>query len=143
MVNKATHTKVYDIFTKSLEYIQDAIIIFICLLLFILMINVMVGLFDIMLHPVDFKIIASEIIFILVLIEVYRLLIIYLREHRIAIDIMVEVGIVSTLREIILVGVLEVEPMSLFAISVFLISALLLLRYGAIRVKETKMEKRQ
>jgi uncharacterized membrane protein (DUF373 family) len=100
------------------------------------MINVMLGLFKIMFQPVDFKIIASEIIFILVLIEVYRLLIIYLKEHRIAIDIMVEVGIVSTLREIILVGVLEIDPMLLAAISIFLISTLLLLRYGAIRIRE-------
>lgn len=136
MTKEGTHTKIHDIFRKMLEYIQDVIIIFVCLALFMLMINVMMGLFKTMLQPVDFKIIASEIIFILVLIEVYRLLIIYLKEHRIAIDIMVEVGIVSTLREIILVGVLEIEPMLLASISIFLISTLLLLRYGAIRISE-------
>ncbi|OPY16888.1 phosphate-starvation-inducible PsiE family protein [uncultured Methanomethylovorans sp.] len=136
MTKEGTHTKIHDIFRKMLECIQDMIIIFVCLALFMLMINVMLGLFKIMFQPVDFKIIASEIIFILVLIEVYRLLIIYLKEHRIAIDIMVEVGIVSTLREIILVGVLEIDPMLLAAISIFLISTLLLLRYGAIRIRE-------
>lgn len=136
MTKEGTHTKIHDIFRKMLECIQDMIIIFVCLALFMLMINVMLGLFKIMFQPVDFKIIASEIIFILVLIEVYRLLIIYLKEHRIAIDIMVEVGIVSTLREIILVGVLEIEPMLLASISIFLISTLLLLRYGAIRINE-------
>ncbi|MBC7085963.1 MAG: phosphate-starvation-inducible PsiE family protein [Methanomethylovorans sp.] len=140
MPKAATHTKIHDIFRKALEYIQDIIIIFICLLLFILMINVLFGLFDIMLKPVDFKIVASEIIFLLVLIEVYRLLVIYLREHRIAIDIMVEVGIVSTLREIILVGVLEVQPLLLVSVSIFLISMLSLLRYGSIRIQEKEDE---
>lgn len=136
MTNQAIYTKVHDIFRKVLEYIQDGIIIGICMLLFILMINVTIRLFTTIFQPIDFKIIASEIIFVLVLIEIYRLLVIYLREHRIAIDIMVEVGIVSTLREIILLGTLEVEPLSLFAVSIFLVSMLLLLRYGAIRIKE-------
>lgn len=100
------YIRVHELFRRMLENVQDVIIIGICLVLFILMIRAIVALILNLFEPFDFRIIAAELIFILVLIEIYRLLIIYLREHRIAVDIMIEVGIVSALREIILHGIL-------------------------------------
>ena len=55
----------------------------------------------------EFRQIIAEVLFILVMVEVVRLLIIYLEEHRVAVDFMVELGIVATLREIVLRGVTE------------------------------------
>ena len=55
-----------------------------------------------MLQGTDFSLVVGDILFILVLLEVFRLLVIYLEEHRVSVSTMVEVGIVSTLREVIL-----------------------------------------
>jgi hypothetical protein len=40
------------------------------------------------------------VLFMLVMVEVVRLVIIYLSEHRVAVDFMVDLGIISTLREV-------------------------------------------
>ena len=136
------YTKVHEIFRTLLENIQDVIIIGICIVLFLLMIKAIIGLLFALIQPFDFRIIAAELIYVLVLIEIYRLLIIYLREHRIAVDIMIEVGIVSALREIILHGVLEIDPLKIIAVSVLFVALLLLLRYGAVRKEETETDAR-
>ena len=49
----------------------------------------------------------SEVVFVLILTEVYRLLIFYLREHRISVALTIEVALVSTLREVMLKGAHE------------------------------------
>lgn len=136
------YTRVHELFRRLLENIQDFIIIGICLVLFVLMIRSIATLAFNLFGSYDFRVVAAELIYILVLIEIYRLLIIYLREHRIAVDIMIEVGIVSALREIILHGILEIDPLKIFAISVLFIALLLLLRYGAVRVTEKETEER-
>ncbi|HPX72508.1 MAG TPA: hypothetical protein PKW51_01250, partial [Methanoregulaceae archaeon] len=46
---------------------------------------------------------------------------------------MIEVGIVSILREVILHGILGIDPFILVAIAILLISLTLLLRYGSLR----------
>lgn len=51
--------------------------------------------------------ITADILFILVLVESFCLLIIYLQEQRVSIGVSVEVAIVSVLREVILQGILE------------------------------------
>jgi uncharacterized membrane protein (DUF373 family) len=138
MAVEVLYTKIHDIFRRLLENIQDVIIIGICIVLFILMLKVMGGLVLALFQPLDFRTLAGELIYILVLVEIYRLLIIYLREHRIAVDIMIEVGIVSALREIILIGVLEINPWNIIAISVLFIALLLLLQYGSVRKIENE-----
>jgi uncharacterized membrane protein (DUF373 family) len=142
MAVEVLYTKIHDIFRRLLENIQDIIIIGICIVLFILMLKVMSSLVLALFQPLDFRTLAGELIYILVLVEIYRLLIIYLREHRIAVDIMIEVGIVSALREIILIGVLEIDPLNIIAISVLFIALLLLLQYGSLRKNETETDMR-
>ena len=136
------YTRVHEIFRRLLENIQDIIIIGICIVLFILMIKAIAGLLYGLIQTVDFRTIAAELIYILVLIEIYRLLIIYLREHRIAVDIMIEVGVVSALREIILHGILEIDPMKIIAIAILFVALLLLLRFGAVRKEEREADVR-
>ncbi|OPX63207.1 MULTISPECIES: phosphate-starvation-inducible PsiE family protein [unclassified Methanoregula] len=136
------YTRVHELFRRLLENIQDIIIIGICIVLFVLMIRSIATLVFSLFGPYDFRGVAAELIYILVLIELYRLLIIYLREHRIAVDIMIEVGIVSALREIILHGILEIDPLKIIAIAVLFTALLLLLRYGAVRVVEMETEER-
>jgi uncharacterized membrane protein (DUF373 family) len=51
----------------------------------------------------------SEVIFVLILTELYRLLIFYLREHRVSVALTVEVALISTLQEMVLKGAHEFE----------------------------------
>ncbi|MGJ3252168.1 MAG: phosphate-starvation-inducible PsiE family protein, partial [Elainellaceae cyanobacterium] len=70
------------------------------------------------------------ILFLLILVELFRLLIIYLQEHRVSIGVAVEVSIVSVLREIIVRGVLETPWVQVLVACVFLLvlGALLVIR---------------
>ena len=140
MAVEVLYTRIHDIFRRLLENIQDVIVIGICVVLFILMLKVIASLILSLLYPLEFRTIAAELIYVLVLVEIYRLLIIYLREHRIAVDIMIEVGIVSVLREIILLGILEINPWTIIAVSVLFIALLFLLHYGSLRKMENEAE---
>ena len=62
----------------------------------------------------------SEIVFVLILMELYRLMIYYLREHRISVALTVEVALVSILRELMLKGAYEFEWPRLVALSLLL-----------------------
>ena len=63
----------------------------------------------------------SEIVFVLILMELYRLMIYYLREHRISVALTVEVALVSILREVMLKGAYEFEWLRLVGLSLLLV----------------------
>ena len=90
-----------------LELVQDLIVISLCIGLFSFMVMQLREMFLSLLPPLDFPHVTADILFLLILVELFRLLIIYLKEHRISIGVAVEVSIVSVLREIIVRGVLE------------------------------------
>ena len=89
---------------KSLENVQDAIVIAICIGLFGAMVVQLWGMFQALLPPSNFSTVTSDILFLLILVEMFRLLIIYLQEHEISIGVAVEVSVVSVLREVIVHG---------------------------------------
>ena len=125
---------------KYLELVQDFIVLGLCAALFVAMLVKLFHLGKSLLSGTDFSAVIADILFILVLIELFRLLIIYLEEHRISVATMVEVGIVATLREVILVGAMQVEWRQMLVLSVFLLTLAVVLRYSGVRtaVPETK-----
>jgi uncharacterized membrane protein (DUF373 family) len=84
----------------------------------------------------DFRGVIAQVLFILVMVEVVRLVIIYLEEHRVAVDFMVELGIVATLREIVLRGATELAWQQLLALTALLLALGALLRFGDLRTIE-------
>jgi uncharacterized membrane protein (DUF373 family) len=104
-----------------LETVQDAIVISLCVGLFSFMAIQLRELFLSLLPPLDFTRVTADILFILILVELFRLLIIYLQEHRVSIGVAVEVSIVSVLREIIVRGVLEIPWTQVMATCAFLL----------------------
>jgi uncharacterized membrane protein (DUF373 family) len=88
------------------------------MMLFAAMLIKLVHLGQFMMRGTDFALVVGDILFILVLLELFRLLLIYLEEHRVSVETMVEVGIVSTLREVILKGALHIEWPQLLVVSV-------------------------
>jgi uncharacterized membrane protein (DUF373 family) len=112
---------------RALELVQDAIAISLCIGLFCVMVLQLKEIFLSLVTNVRFHEITADILFILILVELFRLLIIYLQEQRVSIGVSVEVAIVSVLREVIVKGVLEVEWHQVMATCAFLISMALLM----------------
>ncbi|MFM7365569.1 MAG: phosphate-starvation-inducible PsiE family protein [Cuspidothrix sp.] len=110
-----------DRIVRNLELFQDIIVISLCLSLFCVMVLRLGDMFLSFLHPLNIRQVTSDILFILILVELFRLLVDYLQERSISVGAAVEITIVSALREIILRGVLEIPPDQLFGLSIFLL----------------------
>ncbi|MBV9388531.1 MAG: phosphate-starvation-inducible PsiE family protein [Chroococcidiopsidaceae cyanobacterium CP_BM_ER_R8_30] len=112
---------------SCLETVQDLIIISLCIGLFSVMVIQLRAMFISLLPPLDFRAVTSDILFLLILVELFRLLIIYLQEQRVSIGVAVEVSIVSVLREVIVRGVLEAHWSQVLSACAFLMVMALLL----------------
>lgn len=107
---------------KALELVQDLIVISLCIGLFGFMVLQIRLMFLSLLPPVNFNVVTADILSLLIWVELFRLLIIYLQEKRISIGVAVEVAIVSVLREIIVKGILETQGTQVLAVCAFLLS---------------------
>ncbi|PPS42836.1 phosphate-starvation-inducible PsiE family protein [Chroococcidiopsis sp. TS-821] len=131
---------------QRLETIQNVIVVILSIALFCFMVIRLGDLFLSMLVPLGFQKVTSDILFILILVELFRLLIIYLKEQRISVGVAVEVSIVSVLREVIIRGALEIAWQQILAICAFLLvlGGLLLIRAWMARIfNRIEMEKKQ
>jgi uncharacterized membrane protein (DUF373 family) len=119
-----------DRIVKTLETVQDFIVISLCMGLFSFMVIELRAMFFSLLPPLDFQNVTADILFLLILVELFRLLIIYLQEQRVSIGVAVEVSIVSVLREVIVRGVLEAPWTQVMSACAFLLvlGGLLLIR---------------
>ncbi|GAB1543826.1 hypothetical protein NUACC21_65020 [Scytonema sp. NUACC21] len=129
---KKSFTEKYEWLNRSLivrclETIQDLIVISLCIGLFSLMAIQLRAMFYSLLPPLNFQGVTSDILFLLILVELFRLLIIYLQEQRVSIGVAVEVSIVSVLREVIVRGVLEAQWNQILAACAFLLVMAVLL----------------
>jgi uncharacterized membrane protein (DUF373 family) len=106
---------------RALEAIQDLIVVSLCLGLFCFMLIQLRGMFISLLPPLNFRAVTADILFLLILVELFRLLIIYLQEQRVSIGVAVEVAIVSVLREVIVRGVFEVPWSQVLSACAFLL----------------------
>lgn len=106
---------------RLLETVQDFIVICLCIGLFSFMVLQLREMVLSLLPPLEFQPVTSDILFLLILVELFRLLIIYLQEHRVSIGVAVEVSIVSVLREIIVRGVLETPWLQVLVACAFLL----------------------
>jgi uncharacterized membrane protein (DUF373 family) len=118
----ASHTQVHSLVRRALENLQDVIAFLLIMLLLLLSLQTLWRLARMALIEAASAIdLLSEIIFVLMLMEVYRLMIFYLREHRISVALTVEVALVSTLREVILKGAHEFDWRRIMGLSLLLV----------------------
>jgi uncharacterized membrane protein (DUF373 family) len=116
------YTQVHSLVRRTLENLQDVIASLLMVLLLVLSLQALWRLARMaLIEAAATTQSLSEIIFVLILTEVYRLLIFYLRDHRISVALMVEVALVSTLREVMLKGAHEFEWLRLLGLSLLLI----------------------
>lgn len=106
---------------QTLELIQDLIVVFLCIGLFSFMSLQIKEMFLSLIGPIEFHSVTADILYLLIMVELFRLLIIYLQEKRVSIGVAVEVAIVSVLREIIVGGVLQTDSIQILAACVFLL----------------------
>lgn len=112
---------------RTLETVQDTIIVCLCIGLFGVMTIQIRAMFFSLLPPAHFREVTADILYLLILVELFRLLIIYLQEQRVSVGVAVEVAIVSVLREIIVNSILEVQWTQILATCAFLMVMALLL----------------
>ena len=112
---------------QNLDNLQD-IVVFVCAALLVFKMMLILG--DVFLDiraGVDFKTIAADSLFLLILVELFRLLAVYLKYHRIYVGIAVEVTIVSILREVILIGLVHMDYQLVWAMCGFIFALSLLM----------------
>ncbi|HIK46376.1 MAG TPA: phosphate-starvation-inducible PsiE family protein, partial [Leptolyngbyaceae cyanobacterium M65_K2018_010] len=81
-----------NVVVRLLETVQDLIVISLCIGLFSFMVMQLREMFLSLLPPLNFPQVTADILFLLILVELFRLLIIYLQEHRVSIGVAVEVS---------------------------------------------------
>ncbi|MBD2531666.1 phosphate-starvation-inducible PsiE family protein [Nostoc flagelliforme FACHB-838] len=101
---------------RNMEAFQDLIVIVLCLGLFAVMLIQLWGIAIALMQPLDYKHMTAKILFVLILVELFRLLMVYLQEHSISVGVAVEVTIVSLLREVVVHGALEMHWVNTLAI---------------------------
>jgi uncharacterized membrane protein (DUF373 family) len=115
------HTQVHSLVRRTLEVLQDVVATLLMLLLLVLSLQALWRLAQMAIAGLAATTeLLSDIIFVLILMELYRLMIYYLREHRISVALTVEVALVSILRELMLKGAYEFEWPRLVALSLLL-----------------------
>jgi uncharacterized membrane protein (DUF373 family) len=116
------HTQIHMLVRRTLENLQDVIASLLMLLLILLALQTLwrIGRMAVV-EAAATNQLLSEIIFVLILMEVYRLLIFYLREHRVSVALTVEVALISTLQELVLKGAHESEWLRLLGLSLLLV----------------------
>lgn len=116
------HTQVHALVRRALEHSQDVVVAVLMVLLLVLSLQALWRLAQMaFLEGAATTLLLSEVIYVLILTELYRLLIFYLREHRISVALAVEVALVSTLREVMLKGVHEFEWLRLLGLSLLIV----------------------
>ncbi|MDJ0571393.1 MAG: phosphate-starvation-inducible PsiE family protein [Pleurocapsa sp. MO_192.B19] len=116
---------------RNLDKLQDVIVFGCGILLVFKMMLILVDMFLGLNQGIDVKSITADSLFLLILVELFRLLAVYLKHHRIYVGIAVEVAVVSVLREIIVEGLIHMEaPLVLATCSfLFVLGALMLVSH--------------
>jgi len=99
------HTQVHATLRRTLEHLQDVVAFLLMLVLLVFSLQTLWGLARMaFLGEARANEVLSEIISVLILMELYRLMIFYIREHRVSVALTVEVALISTLQEVMLKG---------------------------------------
>jgi uncharacterized membrane protein (DUF373 family) len=116
------HTDIHDRGSRLMELLQDGVVV---------LLNVtLLGMGFVFLYRVWVEIVAfgdlqeglSNIIVVVITVELYRLSVHYLRYHRVDLNILVEVGVSAIIQKVILVGVDKYSMQQLIGISLILVA---------------------
>ena len=98
----AVHTNVHEALSRYFEWAQDGIAAGLAVVVLVIMLQGIVKLFQLaVLDGQPPSAVLPQIVLLLIFVELFRTLLYYLREHRVAVGLMIEVAIVSILRELL------------------------------------------
>lgn len=120
---------------RNLDRLQDLVVFGCGILLVFKMMLILADIFFALKAGENLKIITAQSLFLLILVELFRLLAVYLEHHRIFVGIAVEVAVVSVLREIIVEGLIHMNALHVFAVCSFLL-VLAILMYVSYKVEK-------
>jgi uncharacterized membrane protein (DUF373 family) len=104
----AVHTDVHAALSHYFEWAQDGIASLLAIVVLVIMVQGIVKLFQLaLLEGQPPSAVLPQIILLLIFVELFRTLLYYLREHRVAVGLMIEVAIVSILREVLVKAPVE------------------------------------
>ncbi len=113
---------------RKLELLQDFIVLSLSITLFCAMLLQLGDMLFALVKTRNIQEVTSDTLFLLILVELFRLLVIYLQERRISVGVAVEVAMVSVLREVIVHGLLQISENKILAACLFLLVLGFLLR---------------
>ncbi|MDB5072269.1 MAG: hypothetical protein JWM87_3380 [Candidatus Eremiobacteraeota bacterium] len=97
------HTHVHEWISRYLEWAQDAIVASLAVVVLIVMVQALWTLARVALFEGrEPRVVLPQIVLLLILVELFRTLLFYLREHRVAVGLMIEIAIVGVLRELLI-----------------------------------------
>ncbi|MDJ0745213.1 MAG: phosphate-starvation-inducible PsiE family protein [Xenococcaceae cyanobacterium MO_167.B27] len=100
---------------RNLDRVQDLVVFCGGVILVLKMIFILADIVMALKTDLDFQTFISQSLFLLILVDLFRLLTVYLKDHRIVVSIAVEVTILCVLREIIVQGLMHIDEIHLFA----------------------------
>lgn len=114
----AQYTQVHKVFRKMLEIAFDLVImIFLFFILYLTLYSIYLN-FKLTYSVVEPKFLVANVLVTIILIETYRILIIYLRQHRVSLSHIFEVGIVALIQKIVVTSDFrELDSIKLFAVA--------------------------
>jgi uncharacterized membrane protein (DUF373 family) len=115
------HTDVHRALARYFEWAQDAVAAALCAVLLVVMAQSLFTLAVLaFVQGREPRVVLPQIVLVLILVELFRTMLFYLREHRVAVGLMIEVAIVSLLRELLVnpPGTPDFQP---FGIAVLLL----------------------
>jgi uncharacterized membrane protein (DUF373 family) len=138
------YTEVHRFVRRFLEPAQDVLIVALAVALLATMIRTLIVLAQHAIAPaVPARMVLGETMFMLVLVELLRLLVIYLRDHHVSVDVMVEATLVAALREVSVHGVIDLPTTQLLALAGFTLALGLILRFGDLRTSQQVRRRRR
>ena len=108
---------------ENLDNLLDFLVILLCVVLLVQTVLLLGQLFTALGGEPDFKKVTSDGMFIVIIVELFRLLAVYLDHHHIAVGVAVEVTAVSVLREVIVEGIIHLQWPMIAAICGFLLAS--------------------
>src|SRR5215207_9958816 len=99
------HTEVHRRLSRPLEHLQDAVVILLTITLFGLAFMFLWRVWQEIVGSGDLQRAISDIIFVIITVELYRLSVHSVKYHRVDLNILVEVGVSAIIQKMILVGV--------------------------------------
>jgi uncharacterized membrane protein (DUF373 family) len=125
--SKPEHTDVHDMGSRLLELLQDLVVVLLTITLLGLALVFLWRVWQEILGAGDLQQAISDIIFVFISVELYRLSVHYLRYHRVDLNTLVEVGVAAIIQKVILVGVdkFTIEQLAGIALVLLVLCAIL------------------